>query len=139
MGTIFPPKEFNPWNFITATAVGLAISLLLSFLWSLDDLGIRLYNRKTRELKMIGRYLGVFLPIITGLYGIASHFENYAPLVAAKYLGQMGIILYLPFGLFIVLHSRYLIKQEAVLLGRLRTTPGLVLVNRTAEDTASKP
>ena len=56
MDTIFPPKEFNPWNFITATAVGLAISLVLSFLWGLDDLGIRLYNRKTRELKMIGRY-----------------------------------------------------------------------------------
>jgi len=130
MDTIFPPREFNPWNFITATAVGVAIALLLSFLWSLDDLGIRFYNRKTRELKMIGRYLGVFLPILTGFYGIVSHFENYTHLVAAKYLGQMVIILYPPFVLFNVLHSRYLIKREVVLLSRLRTAPGKVLVDR---------
>ena len=136
---IFPPREFNPWNFITATAVGLAISLLLSFLWSLDDLGIRLYNRKTKELKMIGRYLGVFLPILAGFYGIVSHFENYTQFVAAKYLSQMVIILYPPFVVFNVLYSHYLIKQEAVLLGRLRTAPGLVLVNRQNEDSTSKP
>jgi hypothetical protein len=130
METIFPPREFNPWNFITATAVGVVISLLLSFLWSLDDLGIRFYNKKTRELKMIGRYLGLFLPIFAGFYGIVSHFENYTHLVAAKYLGQMVIILYPPFVLFSVLHSRYLIKREVVLLARLRTAPAKVLLDR---------
>jgi hypothetical protein len=88
---------------------------------------------------MIGKYLGVFLPILTGLYGIAGHFETYAPIMAAKYLSQMVIILYPPFVLFVVLHSRYLIKQEVVLLSRLRTAPGKVLVDRKNEDAVSSP
>jgi hypothetical protein len=102
--------------------------LLLSFFWSLDDLGIRYYNKKTKEVRMIGKYLGLLLPIFFGFYGIISLFDNNSQLLVIKYVSQMVVVLYPPFVVFNVLHSRYLKSREEVLLKRLKAVSGGIMV-----------
>jgi len=125
--TILPPGQFNPGRFFSTMAITVIVSLLLSFLWTLDDLGVRHYDRKTGEVRMIGKYVGLLLPIFFGFYGIISLFENNTRLLAAQYVAQMVVILYPPFVVFNVLHSRYLIKREDILLEKLKTAPGFIL------------
>jgi hypothetical protein len=122
---VLPQGAFNPGRFFSATAIGIFVSLLLSFLWTLDDLGVRHYNGKTGEVRMIGKYIGLLLPIFFGFYGIISLFEKSDQLlVAIKYIAQMVVVLYPPFVVFNVLHSRYLKKHETILLERLKVIPG---------------
>ncbi len=125
--TVLRPGGFNPGRFFSSIAIGIAVSLLLSCLWTLDDLGVRHYNTKTREVRMIGKYVGLLLPIFFGFYGIIGLFENNTRLLAAQYVAQMVVILYPPFVVFNVLHSRYLIKREDILLEKLKTAPGFIL------------
>jgi hypothetical protein len=132
--TLLPQGVFNAGRFISSITIGVAVSLLLSCLWTLDDLGVRYYNRKTREVRMIGKYVGLLLPIFFGFYGIISLFENNTQLIVAKYVAQMVVVLYPPFVVFNVLHSRYLKSREAILLRRLKADPGVVLMN--GEETA---
>jgi hypothetical protein len=117
---VLPPGEFNLGRFFSSIAIGVVVSLLLSFLWTLDDLGVRHYNTKTREVRMIGKYIGLLLPIFFGFYGIISLFQNNTQLLVAKYVAQMVVILYPPFVVFNVLHSRYLKSREEVFLKRLK-------------------
>ena len=126
---ILPPGEFNPGRFFSTLAILVVVSLLLSFLWTLDDLGVRHYNKKTHEVKMIGRYLGILLPIFFGFYGIINLFEDNARFLAAQYIAQMVVVLYPPFVVFNVLHARYLAKREEVLLKSLKVATGFTLVN----------
>ncbi len=132
--TVLPPGHFNPGRFFSAMAIGVTVSLLLSFLWTLDDLGVRHYNRKTGEVRMIGKYVGLLLPIFFGFYGIISLFEDNTRLLAAQYIAQMVVILYPPFVVFSVLHSRYLKSREAVLLGRPKVSPGVMMTG--SQETA---
>ena len=126
--SILPQGTFNAGRFFSATAIGIFVSLLLSFLWSLDDLGVRHYNRRTGEVRMIGKYIGLLLPIFFGFYGIVSLFEKSDQLlVAIKYIAQMVVVLYPPFVVFNVLHSRYLKNHETILLERLKVIPGGIL------------
>ena len=74
---LLPPAQFTLGRFLSATAIAVMTSLLLSFLWSLDDLNIRQHNRKTGEIRMIGKYVGVLLPILFGFYGIFNLFESH--------------------------------------------------------------
>ena len=127
--TILPQGAFNPGRFISSIAIGVVVSLLLSFLWTLDDLGIRYYNRKTKEVRMIGKYVGLLLPIFFGFYGIISLFENNTQLFVVKYVAQMVVVLYPPFVVFNVLHSRYLKSREKVLLKRLKTVSGGIMTD----------
>lgn len=127
--TILPQGAFNPGRFISSIAIGVVVSLLLSFLWTLDDLGIRYYNKKTKEVRMIGKYVGLLLPIFFGFYGIISLFENNTQLIVAKYVAQMVVVLYPPFVVFNVLHSRYLKSREKVLLKRLKTVSGGIMTD----------
>lgn len=133
--TILPPGQFNPGRFFSTMAIAVIVSLLLSFLWTLDDLGVRHYNRRTREVRMIGKYVGLLLPIFFGFYGIISLFENNTRLLVAQYVFQMVVILYPPFVVFNVLHSRYLRSREEVLVRRLKATLGVTLTDR--KDLAS--
>jgi hypothetical protein len=128
--TILPPGQFNPGRFFTAMAIAVIVSLLLSFLWTLDALGVRHYNRKTGEVRMIGKYVGLLLPIFFGFYGIISLFENNTRLLAAQYIAQMVVVLYPPFVIFNVLHSRYLKSREDKLLGKLKVAQNVILANR---------
>lgn len=127
--TILPPGQFNPGRFFSTMAITVIVSLLLSFLWTLDDLGVRHYNKKTHEVKMIGRYLGILLPIFFGFYGIINLFEDNARFLAAQYIAQMVVVLYPPFVIFNVLHARYLAKREEALLKSLKVATGFTLVN----------
>ena len=133
---ILHPATFNIWRFLIITGMAVTISLLLSCLWGLDDLGVRLYNRKTKEIKMIGRYLGMILPILFGFYGMITIFQNHTQVLAIQYILQMVLILYPPFLIFNVFHVIYLQRKENLLLEKLRVTSQVVLsdINKSAFD-----
>jgi len=133
--TILPQGAFNPGRFFSSIAIGVVVSLLLSFLWTLDDLGIRYYNKKTKEVRMIGKYVGLLLPIFFGFYGIISLFDNNSQVLVFNYVAQMVVVLYPPFVVFNVLHSRYLKSREEALLKRLKAVSAGILMDR--KDLAS--
>jgi hypothetical protein len=124
---IMPPPSFSPWRFFATTAMAVTVSLVLSYLWALDDLGIRLYNRKTREVRMIGKYLGLILPVILGFYGMISISKNHSMMMAIQYLAQMVLILYPSFLVFNVFHTFYINRSENRLLERLHVKSQIVL------------
>ena len=123
---ILPTGQFNPGRFLGVTIIAVITSLLLSFIWTLDDLGIRYFNRKTGEIKMIGKYIGFLLPIVFGFYGIFSLFESHAHLLAILYIAQMVVVLYPPFVAMAVFHALYVEKREAILLDKLRPIPQVI-------------
>jgi hypothetical protein len=127
--TILPPGQFHVGRFLSATVISIVVSLLLSFLWTLDDLGVRYYNRKTGEVRMIGKYVGLLLPIFFGFYGIFSFFDEFDRLPAALYIAQMVIVLYPPFVVFSVLHNRYLKSREDELLEKLKAAQDVILAD----------
>ena len=133
--TILPQGAFSPGRFISAIAIGVVVSLLLSFLWTLDDLGIRFYNKKTKEVRMIGKYIGLLLPIFFGFYGIISLFDTNSRILVVKYVAQMVVVFYPPFLVFNVLHSRYLESHEKVLLRSLKAVSGGKMIQ--GKDVAS--
>ncbi len=118
------------------TAIAILVSLLLSFLWALDDLGVRYHNRKTQEVRMIGRYIGLLLPIFFGFYGLINLFEEHSRLLAAQYIAQMVVVLYPPFVVLNVLHARYLARYEEIILKRLKMTPGVTIIDRKEMGTS---
>jgi len=120
---VLPPAQFHWGRFLSATAVAVTTSLLLSFLWSLDDLGIRRHNRKTGEIRIIGKYLSALLPILFGFYGIFSLFESHDRLLAVRYIAQMVLALYPPFLVLAVAHKFYTANRELLILKRLKALP----------------
>jgi hypothetical protein len=131
---ILPPLQFNPWRFFSTFSIAAVTALLLSIFWSMNDLGIRYYNMKTTEIRMIGKYLGLLLPVLFGSYGIISLLENYAHPAAAQYIVQMAIILYPPFVVFGAAHNFYIQKYEALLLKKLRVEEYVVHINRKKSE-----
>ncbi|MCX5810334.1 MAG: hypothetical protein NTX36_13370 [Proteobacteria bacterium] len=115
--------QFSFGRFFVVTFLTIITSLLLSFLWSLDDLGIRHINRKTGEVRMIGKYLGVLLPVLFGFYGIINLFKAHELQAAVMYVAQMVMILYPSFVIFAMLHYHYIRGHERVLLKRLKVVP----------------
>ena len=118
---VLPPLHFSLGRFLSITAIAMTTSLLLSFLWTLDDLGIRYSNTRTGEVRMIGRYIGMLLLIVFGFYGIFNLFEIHERLLAVQYIFQMIIVLYPPFVVMTVLHFLYIEKHENILLEKLKT------------------
>jgi hypothetical protein len=131
LDSILPQGGFHAGRFISSIGIGVGVSLLLSFLWAMDHLGVRYYNRKTGEVRMIGRYLGLLLPIVFGFYGIISLFDNNARFFVAKYVAQMVVVLYPPFVIFTVIHFRYLKGHGQGLLRRLKAVSGGVMMGGT--------
>jgi hypothetical protein len=117
---VLPPVQFDWGRFLSATGVAVTTSLLLSFLWSLDDLGIRRHNRKTGEIRIIGKYLSALLPILFGFYGLFSLFGSHEHLLALQYIGQMVLALYPPFLVFAVVHKYYMGMREPLILRKLK-------------------
>jgi hypothetical protein len=132
--SVLPPGEFTPGRVFSSIAIGVVVSLLLAFLWTLDDLGICYYNKKTKEVRMIGKYVGLLLPIFFGFYGIITLFDNHSKMVVVKYVAQMVVVLYPPFVIFNVIHSRYLKSREQILLRKLKAVSGGVMMG--AKDLA---
>jgi hypothetical protein len=111
----------SPGEFTWERTLNLAItSLLLSFLWTMDDLGLRHYNRKTGELRMMGKYLVSILPVVSGFYGAYRYFQNQPPLQAIFLIGQLIVVFYPPLVAFNVLHSHFVDRFRPLLLRKLR-------------------
>ena len=78
---------------------------------------------------MIGKYIGVFLPILFGLYGAFSLFKSHEHFLAIQYIAQMVIVLYPPFLVMTVFHDLYIEKHEILILERLKVVPQIVRID----------
>ena len=104
---LIPKGQFQFGRFIAVAGITVLISLLLSTLWTLDDMGIRYFNRKNHEIRMIGKYMGTVMPVLFGFYGILSLFGEYSRTEALLYLFQIVVILYPPFAIFSIFHAHF--------------------------------
>jgi hypothetical protein len=129
VNAILPSGHFVLWHFVSTAATLIMASLLLSFIWTLDDLGVRHFDRKTEEVRMIGKYLGLLLPILFGFYGVINLWGDHTLALAIRYILQEVVILYPPVVVLGVLHGRYLRNHEEVFLIRLEAVRGNLLLN----------
>jgi len=110
--SLFLPRgQFQPGRLLIVAGITVLVSLFLSTLWTMDDLGIRYFNRKDYEIKMVGKYVGTLMPIVFGLYGTFSLFGEFSRLQALIYLFQIIVILYPPFAIFSVFHAHFVRKR----------------------------
>jgi hypothetical protein len=116
---LIPKGQFEIGRFLIVTGIMILISLLLSVLWTVDDLGIRYFNRKNHEIKMIGKYVGTLMPVLFGFYGAFSLLSQFQMTQALTYLLQIAVILYPPFAVFSVFHAHFLRKRAGTFLHRL--------------------
>ena len=121
---LIPKGQFQFGRFMVVTGITVLISLLLSTIWTLDDMGIRYFNRKNHEIKMIGKYAGTLMPILFGFYGVFSLFSQFQKTQALLYLFQVAVILYPPFAIFSVFHAHFVQKRAENLLDRLLNKKG---------------
>jgi hypothetical protein len=105
---LIPTGQFQFGRFLIVAGITIFVSLLLSTIWTLDDMGIRYFNRKNQEIKMIGKYAGTLMPILFGFYGVFSLFSQFQKKEALIYLFQMIVILYPSFNIFSVFHTHFL-------------------------------
>jgi len=108
---LLPRGQFQPGRLLVVTGITILVSLLLSTLWTMDDLGIRYFNRKDYEIKMVGKYVGTLMPIVFGLYGVFSLFDQFSKMQALIYLFQMIVILYPSFTVFSIFHARFVQRR----------------------------
>lgn len=95
------------------------VSLLLSTIWAFDDLGVKMYSRKTGEVRLFGGSVGVILPLLTGVVGITTLFQyDTATGVLVDLLG-ISMILYPPYVIFALVHHEYFRRRGIGLLQRL--------------------
>lgn len=127
---LIPTGQFQPGRFLIVTGIIIVISLLLSTLWTLDDMGIRYFNRRNHEVRMIGKYAGTLMPLLFGFYGVFGLFSQFQKTEALVYLLQIIVILYPPFAVFSVFHTHFLQKRGDSLLHRLLNKKG----NSTDEE-----
>jgi hypothetical protein len=116
---LIPKGQFQFERFLIVSGITIFVSLLLSTLWTLDDMGIRYFNRKNQEIKMIGKYVGTLMPIFFGFYGVFSLFSQFQKMQALLYLFQVAVILYPPFAIFSIFHAHFVQKRAENLLDRL--------------------
>jgi hypothetical protein len=107
----FTPGHFQIGRLFVATGITIGISLLLSILWTFDDLGVRYHNRRDQELKMIGKYIGTLMPTIFGLYGIFSLYGQSPGESALTHIFRIIVALYPPMVVFAVVHTYFIRKR----------------------------
>jgi len=107
----FIPGRFQLGQLLWVTAITLFISLLLSTLWTLDDMGIRYHSRRDQELKMVGKYIGTLMPTIFGLYGLFNLLANYPKESALVDVFRIILAFYPPLVVFVVVHTHFIIKK----------------------------
>lgn len=108
----FSRGQFQLGRMLVISGITVVISLLLSILWTLDDVGIRYVNRKNQEIKMIGKYAGILMPILFGFYGIFSLIADYPTKQVFIFLFRTVMILYPPFAVLAIMHFRFLTDRE---------------------------
>ena len=119
-----PKRQFQFGRFLVIAVITIFVSMLLSTIWTLDDMGIRYFNRKNQEIKMIGKYVGTLMPILFGFYGTLTLLSEFQKTQAFIYLFQIVIILYPPFTIFSVFHAHFVQKRAETLLDRLLSEKG---------------
>jgi len=124
VATVLPPPQFSPGRLLALSAIVAFVSLLLTYLWSVDDLGVRHRNNRTGEIKMVGKYLGVLLPTLFGVSGFFSLLQDEPWPVAAGHVMQMAIVFYPPFLTLAVCHALYLKRRGGMLLSKITGGPG---------------
>jgi hypothetical protein len=105
---LIPEGHFHFGRLLMITAITIFVSFLLSVLWTLDDLGIRYFNKKDQELKMIGKYAGTLMPVVFGFYGILNLLANYPTAVALLFVCKIAVVLYPPLAIFAIFHTYFL-------------------------------
>jgi hypothetical protein len=108
--------EFLPARLVLFFMGSVLVSLFLSVVWALDDLGVRIYNRKTGEVHMAGKSIGIVLPLITGAIGISSLFHLSSPADAWAELLEIVMVLYPSYVFFIIFHKEFIKKRMASLM-----------------------
>ena len=83
---------------------------------------------------MIGKYLGVILPVVFGFAGYLSLLHDIPAYLATQYVLQMAVALYPPFVTMTVCHSLYVQRKADVILTRLAVRPVTVLAAGTAGE-----
>jgi len=121
---LIPTGQFQLGRFLIVSGITIFVSLFLSTLWTLDDMGIRYFNRKNHEIRMIGNYAGTLMPILFGFYGTFNLFSEFQRTEALVYLFQIAVILYPAFAVFSVFHTHFLQKRGEPLLYRLLNGKG---------------
>jgi hypothetical protein len=120
----FTPGHYQTGRLLVATGITIGISLLLSTLWTFDDLGVRYYNRRDQELKMMGKYVGTLMPVFFGLYGIFSLYAHYPVESALIHIFRIIVALYPPLVVFAVVHAYFIRKRIEYFSGRASLTKG---------------
>jgi hypothetical protein len=104
----FISGDYHLHRILLVTLITVLIALLLSVLWTLDDMGIRFHNRKDQELKMIGKYAGTLMPVIFGLFGLFSLLTRYPKESALLHVIRIILVFYPPLVLFVVTHLHFI-------------------------------
>lgn len=125
--SLLPKGRFNIEFFLATSLVIAVTSLLLASIWTLDDTGIRYYNRKEHELKMVGKFVGMIMPIVFGLSGVRGLLATFPTIQAIVYLFYIFIILYPPFTAFSVLHHHFVNRKYGILLGKGGLRKGIII------------
>ena len=121
---LVPRSSLQPGRLLIISGITVIVSLLLSFLWTIDDIGIRYINPKDQEIRMIGKYIGTVMPILFGFYGIFSLVGNFPTVKVLLYLFKTIIILYPPFAVFTVIHTYFLKNRSEHFLQRVPIRKG---------------
>ncbi len=95
------------------------VSLLLSSVWACDDLGIKSYNQKNGEVRLLGGTVGAVLPLITGILGISILFERDTIVGALTDLLGISMVLYPPYSVFAIVHYGFFKRRSTTLLQKL--------------------
>ena len=95
------------------------VSLFLSAIWALDDLGVKFYYNRTSEVRTAGSSVGTVLPLIAGAVGVSSLFHLSSPVDALIGLVGIVMVLYPPYLLFAVSYHEFVRRRSAVLSGML--------------------
>ena len=116
IGAIYTGLLIRSTLFVIGSAL---VSLFLSIVWALDDLGVKIYNRKTGEVRMVGSSVGTVLPLITGAIGVTSLFHLSSPIDALADLLEIVMVLYPPYVLFAIFHHEFTTRRSSILSGKL--------------------
>ena len=88
---LFSLGQFQVGRFLSIMVIAIIVSILLSSIWTFDDMGIRYFNRKDQEIKKIGKYVGTLMPVIFGFYGILNLLANYPGIQVLAYLFKITV------------------------------------------------
>ena len=84
----------------------LFVAILLSVVWILDDLGLKIYSQYG-DMDTAGKTVGTILPLLFGTVGIANVFRTNTPMDAIWNLTELVLALYLSYLVFAVIHDEY--------------------------------